>query len=53
MFLLNLIWRSIFWNIWWIYGFLHSSLLYNFLCNKVSIIWKVWDVTFGIRAVHP
>jgi len=23
MFLLNLIWRSIFWNTWWIYGFLY------------------------------
>jgi len=45
MFLLNLIWRSIFWNTWWIYGLLYSSFLYNFLCNKVSIIWEIWDVT--------
>ena len=34
IFLLNLIWRSIFWNTWWIYGFLYSSLLYNFYAIK-------------------
>jgi len=38
-------WKSIIWNTRWMYEFLYSSLLYKFLCNKVSIIWKIWDVT--------
>ena len=30
IFLLNLTWRSIFWNKWWMYGYLYLGLLYNF-----------------------
>jgi len=30
IFLLDLMWRSIFWNTWWMYESLYSGLLYNF-----------------------
>jgi len=23
-------WRNIFWDIWWMYGYLYSGLLYDF-----------------------
>ena len=29
IFLINFIWRSIFGNIWWMYGYLYLSLFYN------------------------
>jgi len=35
------------------YGYLYLGLLNNFYVNKVPIIWKIWDVTFGIRADRP
>jgi len=40
IFLLNLKWRSIFWNIWRTYKYLYLGLLYNFYAIKLLLYEK-------------
>jgi len=41
-------WRSIFWNTYESMDF-YIQIYYIILCNKISIIWKIWNVALGIK----